>query len=159
MRLFLVITSFITAFLYFLIYTLYDNILAVFGSIDVTGAFISFLKIFILVIVSFLIGLIVILLLKIRYEKSHFDYRFLLIVGILPFIFLILSQGAVTNLIIVKVFNSNRQISEFVFYFLSRQIVWAMWFGFALGTSVRLSFKRRLKHEAIYKMEQASRLF
>ena len=159
MRLFLVITSFITAFLYFLIYALYDNILAVFGSIDVTGAFISFLKIFILVIVSFLIGLIVILLLKIRYEKSHFDYRFLLIVGILPFIFLILSQGAVTNLIIVKVFNSNRQISEFVFYFLSRQIVWAMWLGFALGTSVRLSFKRKLKHEASYKMEQASRLF
>ncbi|HEX7561419.1 MAG TPA: hypothetical protein VF347_04430 [Candidatus Humimicrobiaceae bacterium] len=159
MRLFLVITSFITAFLYFLIYALYDNILAVFGSIDVTGAFISFLKIFILVIVSFLIGLIVILLLKIRYEKSHFDYRFLLIVGILPFIFLILSQGAVTNLIIVKVFNSNRQISEFVFYFLSRQIVWAMWLGFALGTSVRLSFKRKIKHEASYKMEQASRLF
>ena len=116
MRLFLIIASFITAFLYFLIYALYDNILAVFGSIDVTGAFISFLKIFILVIVSFLIGLIVIMLLKIRYEKSYFDYRFLLIVGILPFIFLILSQGAVTNLIIVKVFNSNRQISEFVFY-------------------------------------------
>jgi hypothetical protein len=159
MRLFLIIMSFITAFLYFLIYALYDNILAVFGNIDVTGAFISFLKIFILVIVSFLIGLIVILLLRIRYEKSHFDYRFLLVVGILPFIFLILSQGAVTNLIIVKVFNSNRQISEFVFYFLSRQIVWAMWLGFALGTSVRLSFKRRLKHEASYKMEQASRLF
>jgi hypothetical protein len=159
MRLFLIITSFITAFLYFLIYALYDNILAIFGSIDVTGALISFLKIFILVIVSFLIGLIVILLLKIRYEKSHFDYRFLLIVGLLPFIFLILSQGAVTNLLIVKVFNSNRQISEFVFYFLSRQIVWAMWFGFALGTSVRLAFKRKLKHEASYKMEQASRLF
>jgi hypothetical protein len=159
MRLFLIVMSFITAFLYFLIYALYDNILEVFGSIDVTGAFISFLKIFILVIVSFLIGLIVILLLRIRYEKSHFDYRFLLVVGILPFIFLILSQGAVTNFIIVKVFNSNRQISEFVFYFLSRQIVWAMWLGFALGTSVRLSFKRRLKHEASYKMEQAQKLF
>jgi hypothetical protein len=159
MRLFLIITSFITAFLYFLIYAMYDNILAVFGSIDVTGAFISFFKIFILVIVSFLIGLIVILLLRIRYEKSHFDYRFLLVVGILPFIFLILSQGAVTNLIIVKVFNSNRQISEFVFYFLSRQIVWAMWLGFALGTSVRLAFKRRLRHEASYKMEQAQKLF
>jgi hypothetical protein len=144
MRLFLVITSFITAFLYFLVYALYDNILAIFGSIDVTGAFISFLKIFILVIVSFLIGLIVILLLKIRYEKSHFDYRFALIVGILPLIFLILSQGAVTNLIIARVFSSNRQI---------------MWLGFALGTSVRLSFKRRLKHEASYKMEQAHKLF
>lgn len=154
MRIFLVIMSFITVFLYFLIYALYDNILAVFGQLDVTGAFISFLKIFILVIVGFLIGLIVILLLKISYEKSHFDYKFALIVGILPFIFLILSQGAITNFIIVKVFNSNRQISEFVFYFLSRQIVWAMWLGFALGTSVRLDFKRRLKHELSYKMEQ-----
>jgi len=159
MRLFLVITSFITAFLYFLVYALYDNILAVFGSIDITGAFISFIKIFILVVVSFLIGLIVILLLKIRYEKSHFDYRFALIVGILPLFFLILSQGAMTNLIIVKVFDSNRQISEFVFYFLSRQIVWAMWLGFALGTSVRLAFKRKLKHELSYKMEQAHKLF
>ena len=94
-----------------------------------------------------------------KYEKSYFDYKFALIVGILPFIFLILSQGAITNFIIVKVFNSNRQISEFVFYFLSRQIVWAMWLGFALGTSVRLAFKRRLKHEVIYKMEQAHNLF
>ena len=159
MRLFLVIMSFITAFLYFLIYALYDYILAVFGSFKVAGALSSFLKIFVLVIVSFLIGLIVIMLLKIRYEKSHFDYRFALIVGILPFIFLILSQGAVTNFIIVKVFNSNRQISEFVFYFLSRQIVWAMWLGFALGTSVRLAFKRRLKHDLSYKMEQAQKLF
>lgn len=159
MRLFLVVTSFITAFLYFLIYAFYDNILAVFGQIDVTGAFISFIKIFILVIVSFLLGLIVILLLKIRYEKSHFDYRFALIVGILPLIFLILSQSAITNLIIVKVFDSNKQISEFVFYFLSRQIVWAMWLGFALGTSVRIAFKRRLRHELNYKMEQAQKLF
>ena len=159
MRLFLVITSFITAFLYFLVYALFDNILAIFGSIDVTGAFISFVKIFIVVIVGFLIGFIVILLLKIRYERSHFDYRFLLIVGILPFIFLILSQGSITNLLIVRLFDSNRQISEFVFYFLSRQIVWAMWFGFALGTSVRLAFKRRLKHELSYKMEQAHKLF
>ena len=159
MRLFLVIMSFITAFLYFLIYALYDNILAVFGSFNVAGALSSFLKIFVLVIVSFLIGLIVIMLLKIRYEKSHFDYRFALVVGILPFIFLILSQGAVTNFIIVKFFNSNRQISEFVFYFLSRQIVWAMWLGFALGTSVRLAFKRRLKHDLSYKMEQAQKRF
>jgi len=159
MRIFFVIVSFITAFLYFLVYALYDNILAVFGRLDVTGVFISFLKTFILVIVSFLIGFIVILLLKIKYEKSYFDYKFALIVGILPFIFLILSQGAITNFIIVKVFNSNRQISEFVFYFLSRQIVWAMWLGFALGTSVRLDFKPKLKHELNYKMEQAKKLF
>ena len=99
------------------------------------------------------------LLLKVRYEKSHFDYKFALIVGILPFIFLILSQGAITNFIIVKVFNSNKQISEFVFYFLSRQIVWAMWLGFALGTSVRLDFKRKSKHELSYKLEQDKKLF
>ena len=158
MRAFLIITSFITAFLYFLVYALYDNILAIFSSIDVTGAFVGFLKIFVLVVVSFLIGLIVILLLKIRYERSHFDYRFALIVGILPFIFLILSQGAVTNFIIIKIFNSNRQISELVFYFLSRQIVWAMWLGFALGTSVRLAFKRNIKHGLSYKTDQAHKL-
>ena len=70
MRIFFVIVSFITAFLYFLVYALYDNILAVFGRLDVTGVFISFLKTFILVIVSFLIGFIVILLLKIKSEKK-----------------------------------------------------------------------------------------
>ena len=146
MRIFLIIFSFINAFLYFLLYAYYENILGLFGSLNVTGGFLGFLKIFILVIVAFLIGLIVSLLARFRIEKSFFDWRIALIVGILPFIFLILSQGTITNYITVEIFNSNRQVSELIFYFFSRQIVWAMWLGFAIGASVRIAFKKKTKH-------------
>ncbi len=162
MRIFLIIFSFINAFIYFLLYAYYENILGLFGSINITSGFLSFLKIFILIIVSFLIGLIVALLTRFRIEKSFFDWRIALIVGILPFIFLILSQGSITNYIVVEVFNSNRQISEFVFYFFSRQIVWAMWLGFAIGASVRIAFKRKIKHGKISdyeKLDQFNEVF
>jgi hypothetical protein len=145
--------------LYLLVYAYYENIMGLFGNINVAGGWLSFLKILDLVIVGFLIGLIVVLLLRLRIEKSFFDYRMLLIVGILPFIFLILSQGQVTNFFIEKLFNSSRQISEAAFYFFSRQIIWAIWFGFAIGVSIRLSFKKKLKHEITYSLERTPRMF
>ncbi|MBM3705967.1 MAG: hypothetical protein FJW66_05520 [Actinobacteria bacterium] len=150
MRVFLIIFSFINAFLYFLVYAYYENFLSLLGNLDVTGGLLSFLKIFILVVVSFLIGLIVSLMIKIKIDKSFFDYRIALAVGLLPLIFLILSQGSITNFIIVRLFNSDRQISELVFYFFSRQVVWAMCLGFAIGASVRIAFKKKLKHETAY---------
>ncbi len=154
MRIFLIVFSFINAFLYFLVYAYYENILATLGSVNITGGFQSFIKIFLLVIVSFLIGLIVSLLIRFKIEKSFFDWRIALIVGIFPFVFLILSQGSVTNFVVVEVFNSNRQISELVFYFFSRQIVWAMWLGFAIGASVRIAFKKKIKHEKTHELEK-----
>ena len=150
MRIFLIIFSFINAFLYFLVYAYYENFLLLFGNINITGGFLSFLKIFILVIVAFFIGLIVSLMIKLKIEKSFFDYRIALAVGLLPLIFLILSQGSVTSFILVRMFNSSRQISELVFYFFSRQVVWAMCIGFATGVSVRIAFKKKLKHETEY---------
>ena len=156
MRIFLIIFSFINAFLYFLVYAYYDNILALFGSVNVTSGFLSFIKLLVLIIFAFLIGLIVSLLIGTRTEKSFFDYRVALIVGILPLIFLILSQGSITSFITVRIFGSNRQISELIFYFLSRQIVWAMWLGFAIGVSVRVAFKKRLKHALPYEIESVN---
>jgi hypothetical protein len=147
MRIFLIVTAFINTMLYLLVYAYYENIMALFGNVNVAGGWISFLKILDLAIVGFLIGLIVTMLLPLRIEKSFFDYRMLLIVGILPFIFLTLSPGQVTNFFVVKLFNSNRQISDAAFYFFSKQIIWAIWFGFAIGVSVRLVFKKKLKHE------------
>ncbi len=153
MRVFLIIFSFINAFLYLVFYAYYDNILNVFGSSNTSAGWLVFLKIVILVVIGFLIGLIVSLLLKLNISRSFFDWRLLLIVGIVPFIFLILSQGGITNFIVIKFFNANRQISELLFYFFSRQIVWSLWFGFSIGASVRIAFKKKLKHEAIYNLE------
>jgi hypothetical protein len=153
MRVFLIIFSFINAFLYFLLYAYYESILGLFGTSGVTSGFLGFLKTVILLIVSFLIGLIVSLLLKMNITKSFFDLRLAIIVGIIPLFFLILSQPAISNFILVKIFKSNSTISDFIFYFLSRQIVWTMWLGFAIGASVRLSFKKKLKHEVSFSLE------
>jgi len=159
MRIFLIITAFINTMLYLLVYAYYENIMGLFGNVDVAGGWLSFLKILDLIIVGFLIGLIAAMLLRLRIEKSFFDYRMCLIVGILPFIFLILSQGGITNFFITKLFNSSRQISEAAFYFFSRQIIWAIWFGFAIGVSVRLAFKKKLKHDMTYMLERTLRMF
>jgi len=159
MRIFLIVITFVNTMLYLLVYAYYENIMGLFGNVNVTGGWLSFLKILDLVVVGFLIGLIVAMLLRLRIEKSFFDYRMLLIVGILPFIFLILSGGQITNFFIAKLFNSSRQISEAAFYFFSRQIIWAIWFGFSIGVSVRLSFKKKLKHEMTYILEKTPRMF
>jgi hypothetical protein len=134
-------------------YAYYDNILSIFSNSNTSAGWLVFLKIVILVVIGFLIGLIVSLLLKLNISRSFFDWRLLLIVGTLPFIFLILSQGGITNFIVIKFFNANRQISELLFYFFSRQIIWSLWFGFSIGASVRIAFMKKLKHEAIYKLE------
>ena len=159
MRIFLIVIAFINTMLYLLVYTYYENIMGLFGNVNVAGGWLTFLKILDLAIVGFLIGLIVAMLLRLRIEKSFFDYRMLLIVGILPFIFLVLSGGQVTDFFIAKLFNSSRQISEAAFYFFSRQIIWSIWFGFAIGVSVRLSFKKKLKHELTYILERTPRMF
>jgi len=159
MRIFLIVIAFINTMLYLFVYAYFENIMGLFGNVSVAGGWLSFLKILDLAIVGFLIGLIVALLLRLSIEKSFFDYRMLLIVGILPFIFLILSPGQVTNFFIAKLFNSSRQISEAAFYFFSRQIIWSMWFGFAIGVSVRLAFKKKLKHEVTYRLERTQRMF
>ncbi|MBM3708572.1 MAG: hypothetical protein FJW69_09620, partial [Actinobacteria bacterium] len=99
MRVFLIIFSFINALLYFLIYAFYENIMGILGNIDVTAGALGFLKILVLVIFGFLIGLIVSLLTKIKIDKSFFDYRIALIVGIFPFLFLIFSQGSILSFI------------------------------------------------------------
>ena len=159
MRIFLIVIAFINTMLYLFVYAYFENIMGLFGNVSVAGGWLSFLKILDLIIVGFLIGLIVAMLLRLRIEKSFFDYRMLLIVGILPFIFLVLSGGQITNFFIAKLFNSSRQISEAAFYFFSRQIIWAIWLGLAIGVSVRLAFKKKLKHEMTYILERTPRMF
>jgi hypothetical protein len=47
-----------------------------------------------------------------------------------------------------RIFSGNEAIKELLFYLLSRQVLWSVWLGFAIGTSIRISFKkRRPRHE------------
>lgn len=156
MRVFLIFFSFLNALLYFMLYAFYDSIIILIGGLSAPEWFLLFLKILILIIFGFLIGLVVSLMLKINRKETHFDYRTAITVGIFPFIFLILSNNSIINFISIHIFNSSRQISELLFYFLSRQIIFAVWLGFAIGVSVQISFKKKLKHEIVYNLEKES---
>jgi len=152
MRVFLIIFSFINAFLYFMFYAFFDSIMNLTGGLSISPDIVAFLKLLILIVFGFLIGLVVSLLLKLNIEKSFFDYKTALIAGIFPFIFLILSIGSITNFIVANILQSNRQLTELLFYFLSRQIIFSLWFGFAIGVSVRIAFKKKIKHEITYNL-------
>ena len=79
------------------------------------------------------------------------EIRNLILVGIVPFILLVLSPGPVSDLIATKIFSNNEKIKELLFYLFSRQPLWSVWLGFAIGTSVRISFKKREhRHAASY---------
>lgn len=148
MKIFLISFSFINALLYYVLYSYYENILAMLGAANIGAGIQNFMKLTILLIFSFFIGLIVSFLSKAKYGRNFFDLRAALIAGILPLIFLILSHGRIMGFLTVNVFGSGRQISEFIFYFLSRQTVWVMWLGFVIGSAVKVSFKKKLKHAA-----------
>jgi len=151
MRIFLLVISFINTLFYVLIYSYYDNVLDMFGALTISAGLQNFLKILILVIVGSCIGIMVILLLDLKSNRSHFKIKNLLLIGMVPFILLILSLGPVSAFIISGIFSGNAKIQELIFYLLSRNVLWSVWFGFALGTSIRPGFgKRRHKHAATY---------
>ncbi len=151
MRIFLIVISFINTLFYILIYAYYDNVLDILGATAISASLQNILKTFILIIAGFCIGIMVMLLLNIKSDRSHFELKNLLLIGIVPFILLILSLDPVSNLIISRIFSGSEKMQELVFYLLSRNVLWSVWFGFALGTSVRPCFKKgRHKHAVTY---------
>ena len=146
MRYFLITFSFINTLFYILIYAYYDNILGFFGVEDISSAVLNFIKLLVLLIIGFCIGINVMLLLRLKLERSLFSFKNLVLIGIIPFFCLILSQGSITSFIITRFFNSSIQLNELVFYLFSRQTIWSLWLGFAIGSSVRFSFFRK-KHK------------
>lgn len=143
MRIFLIIVSFINALLYVLMYAYYDTMLGFLGTTVLSSAMQNFLKVAILIAAGFCIGLMPMLLLSPGMKRSRFDVKNLLLLGLVPFIFLLLSPGAVTDFIASRIFGNKESIRELLFYLLSRQVLWSIWFGFAIGTSVRISFRRK----------------
>lgn len=155
MRIFLIIVSFINTLLYILIYAYYDTILGLLGTSLLSAGLQNFFKIVVLIAAGFCIGLMSMLLLSPGMRRSRFDARNLLLVGMVPFILLILSPGPVIDLIASSIFGNKESIRELLFYLLSRQALFSIWLGFAAGTSVRIHFGRRKhKHMTSYTPDQ-----
>jgi hypothetical protein len=150
-RIFLIIVSFINTLLYILIYAYYDTILGLLGTSLLSAGLQNFFKIVVLIVAGFCIGLMSMLLLSPGMRRSRFDVRNLLLVGMVPFILLILSPGPVIDLIASRIFGNKESIRELLFYLLSRQALFSIWLGFAAGTSVRIHFgKSTYKHSTNY---------
>jgi hypothetical protein len=148
-RIFLIIISFVSGLLYFMLYSYFDTIIGVIGSSMPSAGMQSFIKILVLLIAGFCFGLIPILLLAPGMKRSRLDVRSLILVGIVPFILLILSPGPVNDFIATRIFSNNENIRELLFYLFSRQPLWSVWLGFAIGTSTRISFKRQEHRHAV----------
>ena len=151
MRIFLIIVSFINTLLYVLIYAYYDTIIDRMGTSLLSAGMQSFFKIVVLVAAGFCIGLMPMLLLAPGMRRSRFNIKNLLLIGLIPFILLLLSPGPVIDLIASRIFGNKESIRELLFYLLSRQAILSIWLGFAVGTSVRIHFgKRKHKHITSY---------
>ncbi len=138
-------------------YSYFDKILEILGVISLSPVAMNYIKLAALLIVGFCIGAMVMLVLRLKIKKSIFSFRNLVIVGIFPFICLILSEGTITSFIINKFFNSSEKLSELAFYLFSRQAIWSLWLGFAIGSSIRFSFLgRKYKHTSIGKPEKVN---
>ena len=159
MRIFLIIVSFINTLLYVLIYAYYDTILDLAGTSLLSTGMQSFFKIVVLVAAGFCIGLMSMLLLAPGMKRSRFNTKNLLLIGLVPFILLLLSPGPVIDLIASRIFGGRESIRELLFYLLSRQAILSIWLGFAVGTSVRIHFgKREHKHSASYTLVEKGKI-
>ena len=152
MRLFFIVASFINIILYYIAFAYFDNITAALAGYNLPVSFLNFLRFFIVFILGFMIGFLIVVSARSRVNMNYFDIRVFLIAGCIPALALILYNTGAVNLIVNKFFNSNLTVSELVFYFFSRETVWAIWLGISIGASVRLRFKslkKRFKHQVI----------
>jgi hypothetical protein len=154
LRNFLTVFSFINAILYSLIYSYFDSIIETLGVVNLSAAASNNIKLAALLIAGFFTGMLVMLILKLKIKKSFFSLKNLIIIGIFPFICLIMSEGTITSFIVTKLFNSNEKVSELLFYLFSRQAIWSLWLGFAIGSSIRFSFPGiRYRHTSVEKRD------
>jgi len=151
MRFVLIVISFINILLYYSAYAYYDTILEALARFDLPVSFLSFIKYFIVFILGFLIGLLIILGMRLKVSINYFDIKVLLLVGIIPALALTISYSGLANFLVVSIFKSNATVSELYYYFFSRTDIWAIWLGIATGSSVRLKLlqKRKYRHQVI----------
>lgn len=147
MRFVLIIASFINIFLYYSAYAYFDNILIAIARYEIPVGFLTFLKYFIIFVLGFLIGFLIILAMRLKVSMSYFDLKVLLLVGFIPVLAIIFSYS---NLLNIFMSNAGETTGDLYYYFFSRTDIWAIWLGVATGASVRICFsRRRYKHQAI----------
>jgi len=159
MRIFLTVFSFINIILYYAAFAYFDNILDAFAGYNITAGYLSFLRYFIVFIIGFMIGLLIILTMKPKAKMNYFDIKVFLIVGFIPALALILNGTGAVNLIVTKFFGPDLTVSDLFYYFFSNNIVWSLWLGISMGASIRLRFaagEKRFKHEAKHKAGKPS---
>ncbi len=151
MRLILIITSFVNIFLYYTAYAYFDNILIALARYELSVGFLTFLKYFIIFVLGFLIGFLIILSMRLRVSMNYFDLKGFLMVGLIPILAIILSYSGLVSFLVNTFFKSNSSINELYYYFFSRTDIWSIWLGVATGSSIRLKLlqKRKYKHQAM----------
>lgn len=147
MRNFLIIFSFLNSVFYILIYSYFDKIMEILGVTGLSPVASNYIKLAALLVVGFCVGTITMLVLRLKLKKSLFSFKNLAIAGVFPFICLVLSEGSITGFVINRFFNSSTELSELAYYLFSRQAIWSLWLGFAIGSSIRFSFSvRKYRH-------------
>ncbi len=151
-RFFLIVFSLVNIILYYTAFAYFDNIMDALAGYNLPAGFLNFLRLFIVFVLGFMIGFLIAISMRVVVDTNYFDIRVFLIAGCIPALALILYNTGVTNLVVTRFFNSNLTVSELVFYFFSRDTIWAIWLGISVGASVRLKFtypKKRFKHQII----------
>ena len=151
MRFILIIICFVNILLYYTAYAYFDNILIALARYELSVGFLTFLKYFIIFVLGFLIGFLIILSMKLRVNMNYFDLKGFLMVGLIPVLAIILSYSGLVSFLVNTFFKSNGTINELYYYFFSRTDIWSLWLGVATGSSIRLKLlqKRKYKHQAI----------
>ncbi len=151
MRFILIIISFVNIFLYYTAYAYFDNILIALARYELSVGFLTFLKYFIIFVLGFLIGFLIILSMRLRVSMNYFDLKVFLMVGLIPVLAIILSYSGLVSFLVNTFFKSNGTINELYYYFFSRTDIWSIWLGVATGSSIRLKLlqKRKYKHQAM----------
>lgn len=152
MRIFLTVFSLVNTILYYTAFAYFDNILGAFTSYNINPGYLNFLRYFIIFIVGFMIGLLIILTMKPRAKMNYFDLKVFLIAGLVPALALILNSTGAVSLILTRFFSSNLTASDLIYYFFFNNSVWSLWLGVSVGSSVRLRFvskDKKFKHQVI----------
>jgi len=151
MRFILIVISFVNIFLYYTAYAYFDNILIALARYELSVGFLTFLKYFIIFVLGFLIGFLIILSMRLRVSMNYFDLKVFLTVGLIPIIAIILSYSGLISFLVNAFFKSNGTINELYYYFFSRTDIWSLWLGVATGSSIRLKLllKKKYKHQVM----------
>ena len=151
MRIILIIISFINIFLYYAAYAYFDNILTILARYELPVGFLTFIKYFIIFVLGFLIGFLIILGMRQKAGKNYFDLKVFLLVGLIPTLAIIFSYSGLISLIVDTIFKSNETINELYYYFFSRTDIWSLWLGIATGSSIRVKMLmgKKYKHQAV----------